>query len=94
VKIVKVEGKDNKHKVFLYAISTCAWCKQAKKFLKDNDIEHEYVDVDLCSEEDQEKISKDILSKGGRLSYPAIIIDNKIVINGFRVDKIKEALEI
>jgi glutaredoxin-like protein NrdH len=94
MKIVKIQGKNNKHKVFLYALSTCAWCKQTKKFLQDNGIEYEYVDVDLCSEEDQEKVSKDILSKGGRLSYPAIIINNRIVINGFRVDKIKEALEI
>jgi glutaredoxin len=94
MKIVKVEGKDNKHKVFLYAISTCAWCKQTKKFLKDSGIEYEYVDVDLCGEEDQKKVRNEILSKGGRLSYPAIIIDNKILINGFLVDKIKEALEI
>ena len=94
MKVVKVSGRNNKHKVFVYALSTCAWCKQTKKFLKDNGIEYEYADVDLCDEEDQEKVSKDILSKGGRLSYPAIIIDNKIVINGFQVDKIKEALEI
>jgi len=94
MKVVKVSGRNNKHKVFVYALSTCAWCKQTKKFLKDNGIEYEYADVDLCDEEDQEKVSKDILSKGGRLSYPAIIIDNKILINGFHVDKIKEALEI
>jgi len=94
MKVVKISGRNNRHKVFVYALSTCAWCKQTKKFLKDNSIEYEYVDVDLCDEEDQEKVSKDILSKGGRLSYPAIIVDNKIVINGFHVDKIKEALEI
>jgi glutaredoxin len=62
--------------------------------LKDSGIEYEYVDVDLCGEEDQKKVRNEILSKGGRLSYPAIIIDNKILINGFLVDKIKEALEI
>jgi len=94
MKLVKVSGRNNKHKVFVYALSTCAWCKLAKKFLKENEIEYEYVDVDLCDEEDQEKVSKGILSKGGRLSYPAIIIDSKILINGFHVDKIKEALEI
>jgi len=94
MKVVKVSGRNNRHKVFVYALSTCAWCKQTKKFLKDNGIEYEYADVDLCDEEDQEKVSKDILSKGGRLSYPAIIIDNKILINGFHVDKIKEALDI
>lgn len=94
MKVVKVPGKNNKHKVFMYAISTCAWCNLTKNFLKDNDIEYEYVDVDLCSEEDREKISRDILKRGGRFSYPALIIDNKKLINGFRKDELKEILEI
>ena len=42
MKIVKVPGKNNKHKVLLYVISTCAWCKQTKSFLKGNNIEYEY----------------------------------------------------
>jgi len=92
--IVKVSGKNGKHKVLVYAISTCAWCKLTKKFLKDNNIEYEYVDVDLCEEEDKDKIRQDILDKGGSLSYPTIIIDNKKVITGFRKDKLTEALEI
>lgn len=92
--IVKVSGKNAKHKVLLYAISTCAWCKMAKSFLKENNIEYEYVDVDLCGDEDKEKISQHILGKGGRLSYPAIIVDDNILINGFRKDKIAEALGI
>ena len=91
---VKVPGKNYEHRVLMYAISTCAWCKQAKKFLKDNNIEYEYVDVDLCSREDREKIREDILNRGGRLSYPTIIIDNRILITGFQEDKMREALEI
>jgi glutaredoxin-like protein NrdH len=92
--IVKVSGKNSKHKVLMYAISTCAWCKLTKKFLKDNNIEYEYVDVDLCEEEDKEKIRQNILDKGGSLSYPTIIIDNKKLITGFRKDRLTEALEI
>ena len=80
------------HKVFVYAISTCAWCKKAKNFLKDNGVEYEYVDVDLCSDEDREKIRKDIMKRGGRPSYPIIIVDDKTLITGFKEDKIKEAL--
>jgi len=94
MKTVQVSGKNNKHKVLLYAISTCAWCKLTKKFLKENGIEYEYVDVDLCNEEDKEKIRKDILDKGGDLSYPTIIIDGETLVTGFRKDKLKEALEI
>lgn len=91
---VKVLGKNNKHKVLMYTISTCAWCKQAKDFLKSNEVEYEYMDVDLSSREDSDRIRKDILNRKGRLSYPAIIIDDKILINGFRKDDIKEVLEI
>lgn len=92
--ISKVAGKNNKHKVFLYALSTCVWCKMTKQYLTDNNIEYEYVDVDLCSEEDKQKIRATIQDKGGMLSYPTTIVDDKGLITGFRKDKLKEALEI
>lgn len=94
MELSKVPGKNSKHKVLLYALSTCAWCKMTKQFLKDNNIEYEYIDVDLSSDEDKEKIRGDILSRGGSLSYPTAIIDDKILITGFHKDKLKEALEI
>ena len=94
MKVVDVSGKNRKHKVLVYALSTCAWCKLAKNFLKDAGIEQKHVDVDLCDEKDREKVKKDILDKGGDLSYPTIIIDNKILINGFHKNKLKEALEL
>ena len=90
----KVSGKNNEHKVILYALSTCAWCKLTKQFLKDNDIEYKYVDVDLCEEEDKQKIRQHIQSKGGPLSYPTVIVDDNMLITGFRKDKLKEALGI
>lgn len=65
-----------------------------KKYLKENDVEYDYVDVDLCDETDKEKIRNDILNRGGSPSYPTVIVDDKIVITGFRKDKIKEALGI
>jgi glutaredoxin-like protein NrdH len=91
---VKVAGKNKKHRVLMYALSTCAWCKMTKKFLADNSVEYEYVDVDLASDGDHEKIREDIIQRGGEPTYPTIIVDSKTVITGFRKDKIKEALEI
>ena len=91
---IRVSGKNKAHKVLMYAISTCAWCKMTKQFLKDNDVEYEYVDVDMASDEDHEQIRKEITRLGASPSYPTIIVDEKTVITGFRKDKIKEALEI
>ena len=90
----KVSGKRNNHKVVLYALSTCVWCKMTKQFLKDNDVEFEYVYVDLCEEEDKKEIRKHIQSKGGSLSYPTTIVDENVLITGFRKDQLREALEI
>ncbi|MBS7249225.1 MAG: glutaredoxin family protein [Candidatus Freyarchaeota archaeon] len=92
--VVKVSGSNRKHKVRMYALSTCIWCKRTKQFLKDNNIEYEYVDVDLASREDYEQIRQEILDRGGSLSFPVIIIDDNKLINGFRESDLREALEI
>jgi glutaredoxin-like protein NrdH len=72
MKFSKVVGKQNSHKVVLYALSTCVWCKMTKQFLKDNNVEFE----------------------GGSLSYPTTIVDENVLITGFRKDQLKEALGI
>jgi glutaredoxin len=90
----KVTGKKNDHKVVVYALSTCVWCKMAKQFLKDNSVEYEYIDVDLCEPDEKEEVHNQISSKGGSLNYPTVIVDDKVLITGFRKDKLKEALGI
>jgi len=92
MKSVKVDGSNKKHKVLLYALSTCAWCKLTKKFLNDNKIAYEYIDVDLCSDEDRETIRKDIRHRGGSINYPTVIVDDETLITGFLKDKLQEAL--
>lgn len=89
----KVEGNNRNHEVLLYAISTCGWCKRAKQTLKDLNVEYEYIDIDLCNREDKKEVTKDILSRGGRLAYPTIIIDNKILLTGPSREKLREVLE-
>ena len=90
----KVSGKKNDHKVTIFALSTCVWCKLTKQFLSDNDLAYEFVDVDLLDENDKSTVHETILSKGGSLSYPTTIVDEKKVITGFRKDQLKEALGI
>ncbi|MFX1485830.1 MAG: glutaredoxin family protein [Promethearchaeota archaeon] len=93
MKIIKVPGPNKRHKVLLYALSTCMWCMKTKGFLKNNGIEYEYVDVDLNSKEDKEEIRKQIHRLGGRFSFPAIIIDEEYLITGYDEDRIRRALE-
>jgi len=91
---IKVQGKNRQHKVLVYALSTCSWCNLTKKLLNDNNVEYEYVNVDQCSDSDKEKIRTEITARGGRLSYPAVIVDDRKIINGFQKDDILEAIGI
>ena len=52
----KVSGKKNDHKVVIYALSTCVWCKMTKQFLSDNNVQYEFADVDLLEDKEKEKI--------------------------------------
>jgi glutaredoxin-like protein NrdH len=88
----KVTGKKNNHKVTIFALSTCVWCRMTKQYLKDNDVEYQYVDVDLLDDNDKSKVHQTILDKGGNIAYPTTIVDDKTVITGFRKDLLKEAL--
>lgn len=94
MKTTKVAGNNKKHKVIVYALSTCVWCKRTKQLLKDNGIEYEYTDIDLCSAREQNEIRSDIRKRGGNIGFPTVIIDDKKVITGFREEEIKEALGI
>jgi glutaredoxin len=90
----KVPGKKKDHKVIVYALSTCVWCKMTKQYLQDNEVEYEYVDVDLCEEKEKEQVRQQIIDKGGSLSYPTVIVDDNTLITGFRKDKLKEYLKL
>lgn len=90
----KVPGKKKERKVVIYALSTCVWCKMTKQFLKDNEVEYEYIDVDLSEEKEKEQIRQHIIEKGGSLSYPTILVDDTILITGFRKDLLKEHLHL
>ena len=63
-----------------------------KQYLTDSGVEFEFVDVDLLDDNDKTRVHTTIISKGGVLSYPTVIVDDKTVITGFRKDLLKEAL--
>jgi glutaredoxin len=65
-----------------------------KRFLKENDVDYEYVDVDLCTSDDRQKIKEDILNRGGRLSYPTLVIDDRVLITGYQEDEVRKNLDI
>jgi glutaredoxin len=90
--IVKIEGEKKDHKIFLYTLSTCGWCKKTKQLLKDNDVEYEVLDIDTSSSDERRKVISEIKQKNLPLGFPLIMIDDDKVISGYKEEEIKEAL--
>ena len=77
-----------KKKVIVYSTPTCPYCVMVKKYLKENNVEFQDINV----AEDQEK-AKEMVDKTGQMGVPVVQIENEYVI-GFDKDKINELLGI
>jgi len=78
-------------KPMLYTLSTCVHCSATKRFLKENDIEYDYVDVDKLYGSEKDAVLSEMLKVSGDMRFPTIIIGKKVIV-GFYQDKLKEAL--
>ncbi len=90
---VHVPGSNNKHKVFVYALSTCGWCRKAKEMLEQHGIEYDYVFVDQLTGDERNEAMDTLRSLNPRSSFPTIKIDSNVVI-GFDEERLAELLEV
>ncbi len=80
-------------KVFMYTLSTCPWCRRTKKWFTDNKIPFEFVDYDLQPADKQAKIEQEMMSKGGNMAFPWVVIDGEIIV-GWNPKKYAEVMGI
>jgi glutaredoxin len=80
-------------KIKMYTLSTCSHCKATKKFLNDNRIAFDSVDVDLLQGDERQKVLEEVVKYNPQRSFPTILIGDVIII-GFKENDIKGALGI
>jgi glutaredoxin-like protein NrdH len=88
----KVEGRNQGHRVRLYALSTCGWCRKLKEFMADRGVAYEYVDVDLCSRDEKREVTMFLKEHGLPLTFPLIVVDGSTFISGYRPEELAKAL--
>jgi len=89
--IRSVSGED-RGDVFLYALSTCVWCKKTKALLNELGVAYRYLDVDLVSPGEREAVMREVARWNPQRNFPTLVIDGQRVIIGFKPEQIKEAL--
>lgn len=91
IHFTKVSG-EQKGEIFLFALSTCIWCKKTKQYLDNKGIEYNYVFVDLLNE-DQKKEVRELLKKWNPdVSYPTLVFNESSCVIGFDEDKVEKEL--
>lgn len=73
--------------VRIYTTPTCHWCRVAKEYFKDKEIEYEEYNV----AEDEEKATE-MVNKSGQRGVPVIDIDGQLII-GFDKETIDKLIE-
>lgn len=84
------DGNKNFGDIRIYALSTCAFCKKALKYLRDNSIKFMYIYVDDMASEEKQALKerlKDTYKKD--VGFPFMVINDSQVVIGFREDEYK-----
>jgi len=76
----------------VYALSTCIHCRNAKKYLDECGVKYECVHVDELSGDERKQIVKEVKERNPAVSFPTIVIKDKVIV-GFHKDQIDKALE-
>ena len=75
-------------KVTIYSTPSCHFCRMAKDFFKEKNVE--FVDFDVSTDLIKRK---EMIDKSGQMGVPVILIEDQIVV-GFNQPKIMELLDI
>lgn len=74
--------------VTIYSTPTCGYCKKAKDFFSNHDIDYTEHDV---SENKQKR--QEMVQKSGQMGVPVIIVNDEIIV-GFDRNRLTEELNL
>ena len=90
---IPVNGSRAERRLKVFALSTCAFCKKAIRFLEDNDFQFEYLYLDQIDRETKKEIKTELRGKFGSVHlFPLLLIDDATLVTGFTESEWREHL--
>ncbi|MBN1192198.1 MAG: glutaredoxin family protein [Coriobacteriia bacterium] len=77
--------------VKVFALSTCPYCRMARKYLDDNGVAYEVVEVDLLEGDERSAAVAEVKEISGGTSFPVMLLDGELIV-GFNKKRMKELL--
>jgi glutaredoxin-like protein NrdH len=78
-------------RIRVYALSTCPYCRKTKRFLKEQGVEHDVVDVDLLEDEERERALDEVERLTGKNAFPVVVVGPDIIV-GHDEARLRKAL--
>jgi len=79
--------------VKVFALSTCPYCRMARAYLDENDVEYDVVEVDLLAGDERSEAIDEVKAISGGTSFPVVLVDEEVII-GFNKKRMKELLDL
>ena len=84
IEFTHVPGTRKDRNLIMLALSTCGFCKRAKSFLNEQQVEYSFVDIDTLDPEVKKRVREEFSDKFKKIpTFPALIMDGEDVLTGF-----------
>ncbi len=80
-------------KVKVYTLSTCSHCRNAKKFLTEQGVPYEFLEVDMLEGSERAAAIEEVKKFNPRVTFPTIIAGDHVIV-GFNEKELRQALEL
>jgi glutaredoxin len=95
VKYKTVEGERQDHDVTVYSLSTCAFCRRAIEFLKNNGVQFKYAHLDLIDVDTKRAVKRELSERFDNIVvFPILVVDDQKAFSGFTESVWARALDL
>lgn len=77
----------------VFALSTCPYCRMTRRYLEENNVQFDLVEVDLLHGDERNAAISEVKELSGGTSFPVLVIGDEVVV-GFNKKRIKELLDL
>ncbi|MHB1323304.1 MAG: glutaredoxin family protein [Coriobacteriia bacterium] len=79
--------------VKVFALSTCPYCRMTRRYLEENAVTFDIIEVDLLHGDERDDAIAVVKELSGGTSFPVLVIDEEVIV-GFDKRRIKERLSL
>lgn len=67
-------------RIKVFALSTCPYCHQTRRYLDENDVDYDVVEVDKLTGQERADTIEEVKRLSGGTSFPVVVAGDEVVV--------------